>query len=233
MDDKWPFKFRQRPPIEGKPVTLEEAEEFLLAKLNDPAWNPHHAKLELVIFYGSTNRVTDAMRHADEYLAESTDLEEKAGMYFYQGQLMEHIRDWESAIRFYSKALEFRSQDEINRYFIHNNIGFSLNQLKRYSEAEKYLREAIALDPSRANAFKNLGLSLEGQSRFGDAARSFMAAVQADASDPRALKHLEELAERHTELYVDIPDLSHQITRCREVVEYVAELYSKDKPPIN
>jgi len=233
MDDKWPFKFRQHPPIEGKPVTLEEAEEFLLAKLNDPAWNPHYAKLELVIFYGSTNRVTDAMRYADEYLAESTDLEERSGMYFYKGQLMEHIRDWESAIRFYSKALEFRSQDEINRYFIHNNIGFSLNQLKRYSEAEKYLREAIALDPSRANAFKNLGLSLEGQGRFGDAARSFMAAVQADASDPRALKHLEELAEQHPEVYAFIPDLSQQITRCREVVEYVAELSSKDKPPIN
>jgi hypothetical protein len=47
------------------------------------------------------------------------------------------------------------------------------------------------------------------------------------------LKHLEELAEQHAEVYADIPDLNHQITRCREVVEYVAELSSRDKPPLN
>jgi tetratricopeptide (TPR) repeat protein len=103
-----------------------------------------------------------------------------------------------------------------------------MNQLERYSDAEKDLREAIRLDPSRANAFKNLGLSLEGQGRFGDAARSFISAVRADASDPRALKHLEELAGQHKEAYADIPDLDYQVFKCREAVEYVA---SKQPPP--
>jgi tetratricopeptide (TPR) repeat protein len=233
MDEKWLFKFRQHPPIEGKPVTLDEAEDYLLSKLNDPNENRQRALLELVRFYRSTGRVADAMPYAEEYLAGSNDPEEKAEMNIHLGQAMERVRDWESAIRFYKKALELEPKSELYRYLIQNNIGYSLNQLKRYSEAEKYLREAIALDPSRANSFKNLGLSLEGQGRFGDAARSFMAAVQADASDPRALKHLEELAEQHSEVYADIPDLSHQITRCREVVEYVAELSSKDKPPLN
>jgi tetratricopeptide (TPR) repeat protein len=233
MDNKWPFKFREHPPIEGKPLSMQEAEEYLLARLNDPNENRQRALLELVRFYRSTGRVADAMPYAEEYLASSNDPEEKAEMHFHLGQAMEQVKDWESAIRFYKKAMELEPKSELYRYLIHNNIGYSLNQLKRYSEAEKYLREAITLDPSRSNAFKNLGLSLEGQGRFGDAARSFMAAVQADASDPRALKHLEELAEQHPEVYADIPDLSQQITRCREVVEYVADISPRNKRPPN
>jgi len=229
MDDKWIFSFRKRPPIEGEPITLDEAEKFLLAKLNDPDGNPHGARLELVRFYGSTGRMADAMRYAEEYLAGSTDIKEKAEMYFHQGQMMEGVKDWESALLFYKKALELGSQVEINRYFLHNNIGYSLNRLERYCEAEPHLREAIRLDPSRANAFKNLGLSLEGQGKYGDAARSFIEAVRADASDPRALKHLEELAGQHKEAYADIPDLDYQISKCREAVVYVAS--KRPAPP--
>ncbi len=228
MDKKWIFGFRRRRRIEGEPMLFEEAEQYLLKKLSDPNGDPHEAKLELVRFYCDFGHEAEAMRYAEEYLAESTDPVEIAMMVFHQGQIMEHLKDWDSAIRFYARALELSSHLEIDRYFFHNNIGYSLNQVKRYAEAEPYLREAIRLDPSRANAFKNLGLSLQGQRKLTDAAWSFIAAVRADAADSRALKHLEELAEQHKELYADIPDLEFQISKCQEAVEYAR---SQQPPP--
>ena len=220
MDEEWVFKFNRKKQIEGEPVTLDEAEEYLLAKLNESGGDRQKARSELVIFYGNTGRDADAMRYAEEYLAECDDPGDKAEMCFRQGQLMEHVMDWESAIRFYSKALEIGSRADIDRYFIHNDIGFALNQLERYAEAELHLREAIRLDETRPNAFKNLGLSLEGQGKFGEAALCYITATRANASDPRALKHLEELAKRHKEAYADVPDLDYQIFKCREAVEY-------------
>ena len=221
MDKKWIFNFRRSMPVDGEPMTFEEAERDLLARLEDPGEDAHSLRLDLVTFYGSSGYVEEAMRYAEEYLAESTDETEKAEMIFHQGQLMELAQDWESAVRYYSKALEIASRVELDRYFLYNNLGYSLNQLGRYAEAEAHLKEAIRIDPGRANAFKNLGLSLQGQGRFADAAQSFISAVRANAADPRALLHLEALAERHKELYVDIPDLEYQIFKCREAVEYV------------
>lgn len=208
-------------------MTENKTEEALLAMLEDPNQNQQSARWELVQLYRSAGRIVDAMYHAEEYLAGARNSDEKAGMYFYLGQAMEHVKDWESAFRFYTKALEQEPGDKLIWYFIHNNIGFSLNQLERYSDAEKYLLDAIAIDAGRANAFKNLGLSLEGQRRFVEAAQSFIAAVEANAADPRALRHLEELSRRHKEVYLDMADLDEQITKCREVVEYAAKQRTK------
>jgi len=209
--------------MRGKLITVEEAEKHFLAKLDDPNENHRAVRLELVRIYRSMGKVTDAMSHAEEYLAETTDLEEKAEAYFTLGQAMEHVDDFESALRFYLLALELTPANRFYAYFIYNNIGFSLNQLSRYVEAEKYLREAIFIDKSRANGYKNLGLSLEGQGRYAVAARSFISAVRANASDNRALRHLETLAERHKTVFDDFPDLNVQIRKCREAVAYAAD----------
>ena len=221
MDDRWIFNFRKRKPVEGEEVTFEEAEAFLLGKLNDPEENPHAVRLGLVEFYGEMECLEQAMRYAEEYLAESTDPLETAEMIFHQGQLMEKAEEWGSAVEYYRKALEMGSLVDMDRYWLHNNIGYSLNRSARFCEAEPHLREAIRLDPSRPNAFKNLGLSLEGQGRSVEAAGSYIAAVRADASDARALRHLKELVERHRELYEEIPDLEYQISKCQEAVGFV------------
>jgi hypothetical protein len=47
-----------------------------------------------------------------------------------------------------------------------------------------------------------------------------LAAVRANASDDRALMHLEDLAERHKELFTEISDLEDQISKCRGAVEF-------------
>lgn len=219
MDDKWTFKFRKAKPVEGEPMTLEEAERYLLAKLDDPDEDLHKARLEIVQFYVQTHRGRDAMPYAEAYLAECADPGEKAQMCFHQGQLMEQVGEWESAIKFYLMALEMGAQLTLDRYFLHNNLGYSLNQLGRFYEAAAHLREAIRLGQGRANAFKNLGLSLEGQNKLAEAARSYIAAVRANASDDRALMHIEDLAERHKELFTEISDLEDQISKCRGAVE--------------
>jgi len=220
MDDEGLFNFRPRIRIVNIPMNAEEIEGRVLARLDDPNANLQRVRLDIVRFYRSTFRPAEAMYYAEMYLAETTDVEEKAEMYFVLGQTMEHVQDYESAFRFYTMALECEPKNKFHWYFIHNNIGFSLNQLERYSDAEQYMREAIRIEPNRSNAFKNLGLSLEGQGRVGEAARSFIAAVRADASDPRAFWHLKELAETNPSAYGEVPDLNSQIEKCRQAVEY-------------
>ena len=223
MKKRWTFKFRQTQPSNGTPIPFEEAERHFLSKLNDPNENQQAARRELVLLYRTTSRTTNAMLYAQEYLAHTTDLDARAEMYFFIGQAMEHVNDFESAYRFYLVALELKPSNVFYQYFIHNNIGFSLNQLNRHVEAEKYLREAIAIEPERLNGHKNLGLSLEGQGRYSEAARSLIAAVQANASDSRALRHLEELAERHPETFAEMPDLSYHVNMCRQAVAFASE----------
>jgi tetratricopeptide (TPR) repeat protein len=228
LADNWTFNFRPKQSFNGKPVTIEEAEKHFLAKLKDPNENHKGVRLELIRIYRSMGKVGDAMSYAEEYLAETTDSEEKAEAYFTLGQAMEHIDDFESALRFYMLALELEPRHKLQMYFIRNNIGFSLNQLGRFVDAEQYLREAISIDTTHANAYKNLGLSLEGQGRYAEAARSFIAAVQANASDPRALRHLERLVERHPEILAEMSDLSYHINMCRQAVAFAANNNTKN-----
>jgi Flp pilus assembly protein TadD len=222
MDDHFSFGFSKNPPFTGVPFNCEGAEPILRAKLNDPNEDHPRARLDLLRLYRSMGRAADALAVATDYLAGTSDVEASAEVLFHLGQTMERVRDWESAIRWYTQAMELRPRSVFYWYLIHNNIGFSLNQQERFVDAEVYLRKAILIDPRRANAFKNLGLSLEGQGRLAEAARSYVASVRADAADPRALRHLEELVERHSEVHELIPDLEHQIAKCREAVEYVA-----------
>ena len=232
-DEKWTFQFRKRPPLDDVSAAFEDNERGLLAKLNDPEENHQDARYDLMVLYSSAGRKAEAMHYAVEYLAHCQDPKDAGIMRFCQGHIMEHVEDWEAALLFYMEALELYPQDLYYLYFIHNNIGFTLNQLGRHSEAEPYLRTAIWIDPSRANAFKNLGLSLEGQGRFVDAAWSYISAVRADAADRRALRHLEEMVERHEELYAEIPALGYHIAKSREAVQYAASRQLDPPPRVN
>jgi len=80
-------------------------------------------------------------------------------------------------------------------YFLHNNLGYCLASISRYSDAEPHCRAAIAIDPGRYNAWKNLGLSLQGQGRFKEAAWCFYRAALLCPEDGRAREHLLELVE--------------------------------------
>ena len=230
MDEKWTFSFRKHPMFTGLPVDMEGAETRLVAALADPHGNHQRVRLDLIRYYRSMRRPADVLAVATDYLAKTSDTEARAEVYFHLGQAMERVGDWESAVRWYSQAMELRPRSVCYRYLIHNNIGYSLNQQGRFVDAEDFLRKAISINPQRANAFKNLGLSLEGQGRLGEAVRSYVASIQADAADPRALVHLEELLERNAFVRDEIPDFGHQIRMCRRAVEYAISRNRRCRP---
>ena len=125
--------------------------------------------------------------------------------------------NFDLAVGFYRQALSLEPVNSDTWYFILNNLGFSLNQLKQFAEGEVCCRRAIAIKPLRANAHKNLGLALQGQRYYRDAAEAFVAAIKANASDRRALGHLENLLKAQPELETEFTE---RLDRCRKAVAH-------------
>ena len=109
------------------------------------------------------------------------------------GLIGEARADWAGAVRHYAKGCGIEAGALRTRYFLRNNLAFSLLQLGQCAAAEDYCREAIALAPDIHNAYKNLGLSLRGQQRHAEAAEAFLAAARRRPEDGRALTHLREM----------------------------------------
>ncbi|HEU4345307.1 MAG TPA: tetratricopeptide repeat protein, partial [Candidatus Binatia bacterium] len=94
-----------------------------------------------------------------------------------------------------------------------NNAAYCLNELRRYSEAERYCRRAIEINSELHYAYKNLGISLRGQGNLIGAAWAWVDATKANPVDPKAFMFLQELVKEH-------PDL---LARCDWVVEEFAK----------
>jgi tetratricopeptide (TPR) repeat protein len=131
-------------------------------------------------------------------------LKKKAESYLDMGRLSEQAGNYEDAVRHYSQAFTMPEGSDRTWYFLNNNLGYSLDRLERYAEAEACCRRAIAINPFKANAHKNLGLSLRGQGRFLDAATSFLIASMSCPGDGRAMNHLGEMLVDHPELRQEI-----------------------------
>jgi len=82
---------------------------------------------------------------------------------------MESASQFELACAFYSKGISLDPRNSDLRYFLNNNLGYSLNQLGRFTDGEPYCRAAIEINAARHNAYKNLGVSLTGQKRYAEA----------------------------------------------------------------
>lgn len=146
-------------------------------------------------------------------------LEGKAQIVLALGQMAEQAGDYFLAVSFYREALSMEPATSWTWYFIQNNLGYSLNQLGRYDEAEIYCRRAISTIPELPNAHKNLGLALIGLKRFSDAAISFVTATHAEPLDHRATGHLEELLDSHPELQIEF---QHQLESCKNALQVAA-----------
>ena len=181
-------------------VSANEVEAALLAQLEAAKDDPREAMWELAQFYKLAGKLDLAMAHFRTILVRTENVDAAAQILMAMGQTAERGDDFELAERFYREALLLDAGSEHTRYFIRNNLGYSLNQLGRFAEAEPLCRRAIELEPRRANAHKNLGLSLQGQGRFREAASAFVAATRADSGDPRASRHLKDLVERQPDL---------------------------------
>ncbi|MEI7672355.1 MAG: tetratricopeptide repeat protein [Deltaproteobacteria bacterium] len=219
MKDMLSFQFSVSKVPPGEAITSAEAEERMLARLDQRGGECTETLWSLAVLYSRTGRLADTRKCLDRLLGLAQDLEERAHCILAMGQLMEKHRDYEGAVKYYRQAFEMEPCRTEVWYFINNNLGFSLNQIGMYQEAEPYLKAAIAIDSCRPNAHKNLGLCHVGWGDFAFASRCFVVATQVNASDGRSLKHLEELVQEHPELLVDERDLAEELDACRKAVE--------------
>ena len=224
MSNEECFSFAIPSQPQGKRISAQEAERLLLERLKRCEEDFLSVLWDLAYFYGTAGRQRQAQAYLERYIANTDDPEKRAGCYLRLGQLMEQMKDFESAISFYSRAFVLEPESTRTWYLIHNNLGFCLNHFGRHSEAEGYCRSAIKIDPSRHNAYKNLGVSLAGQGDYANAAENFIRATKANASDGRALKLLEQVLVEHPEVRAEMPDIEERIQACRAAVKAVVEI---------
>jgi len=160
-----------------------------------------------------TNQAVEEIR---QYLETERTPDEKVHFCLAAGQRSEKRGDYAAAQACYSQAFSLTPGKNDVWFFIHNNLGFCLNQLDRYEDAEAYCRQAIDIAPNRHDAYKNLGVSRQGQGEYIEAANLYLRAAEIAPSDPMALRHLEALIQDHANV--------------REHVEWLNRIRSRPRP---
>jgi tetratricopeptide (TPR) repeat protein len=236
MEDKSRFGVVLIP--EGRPVSLDELERILRARVAECVEGSkeyREAQWQLMRLLGTTGRQSEGLEILDALLRSSVEPEVQAEIVLAMGQLMETLGDFQTAAESYSRGVALKSGRDLTWYFLHNNLGYCLNQLGRHAEAERWCRAAIEIDPPRYNAHKNLGLACQGQGRYEEAALALIQAVQRNPGDPRALKHLDELVKSHPEIASTLPNIHEQVAGCSRVMGAVrlmrAEEFRKPSDP--
>jgi tetratricopeptide (TPR) repeat protein len=141
------------------------------------------------------------------FLESDANPEAKAFFCLSAGIEKERQRDYEAALACYSLAFGLTPGQDDVWYFLHNNLGFCLNQFAKCAEAEPYCLQAIEINPHRHNAYKNLGVSLQGQGEYIAAAHLYLRAAEIAPEDPRAQQHLDALLRDQPEIGTQIRDI--------------------------
>jgi tetratricopeptide (TPR) repeat protein len=232
MEKPLDFRFELPQPPAGPLVEVSslEMEKMLLKQLEDAVKEPRQALWQLAQFYKQTRQTDKALVRLRQLIHMLPDAEERAKCVLSMGQAMEQKADFASAASFYKEALALEPMNPWTWYFINNNLGFSLNTLDRFDDAELYCRKAIETDPNRPNAHRNLGQSLEGQGLFREAAQCYVAATQVNAADGRAYHLLQELLDEHPELVFEFEDVA---ASCQRAVETAARKVEEMKPVVH
>jgi tetratricopeptide (TPR) repeat protein len=200
-------------------MTFEEVERLLLEQLAEGKGDFRETLWQLVRLYSHVKRHDEAMKYVHALIQTSRDTEENAFFFLSLGQLMEQKGDYPGAIEYYRGAFCLKPAVTQVWYLVNNNLGFCLNEVGCYDEAERYLLAAIQTDPGRPNAYKNLGLSFQGRGDYVRAADCFIDATLVNANDPRAFRHLETLLSGHPELKDRIPGLPGKLRECRQALK--------------
>jgi len=221
------FSFQKLPPPGAEALTDSVAEQFLLKKLDARGGTCLDSVWSLASWYQRVGDFDKASGYIQRFMELTDDPEKLGAGHLALGSLEEGKGDYAAAAQRYRAALAMEPCSTVTWYFIHNNLGYSLNQIKEYSSAIPYLRTAVEIDPGRPNAYKNLGLAYEALGDLKQAAALFITATQVNSADSRSLKHLISLVEANPALEVDIPNLRERIEACEKAVE-VARQHKPD-----
>ena len=201
----------------------------LIMRLEDTDWKDTDALNRLGAYYVQWGEYDMAVDIFERLLLLAVDDDERANRFYSLGTVMEKKGEFQQATGFYRKCLAGKPRDAAVRYFANNNLGFSLNKLGRFHEAETYLEQAIMIAPGMSNAYKNLGICCQGLGRLGQAARLFIEATKANPRDGRSVELLETLLAERPEMLEREPGLKDDLESCRKVVAAV----EKNKPVVH
>ena len=194
---------------DGRVIAVDDADAMFtaLAKMESDPGDLTRLLWGLARECDESGKYDGAAAYLEKVLTLEEDPEARARCVLAMGQVFERKGDFPAAVAAYSRAFALPSRQDRTWYLLNNNLGYSLNQVGRHAEAEAYCRAAIAIDPSRYNAYKNLGISLQGQGKYLEAAQCFLKAAQAAPDDLRALGHLEDLLAKHEEIGKEHPEI--------------------------
>jgi Flp pilus assembly protein TadD len=156
-------------------------------------------------FYRGMQKSDSAKALLHLFLESSTNAEQNAHCHLALGQIATDEQRLDVAVSHFAAALELKPNKKKVEYVLLNNLGYCLNGLGRYVEAERYCRQALQIDGTRSSAYRNLGLSLEGQVHLEGAAWALVEATRVDASDDRSRNLLKKLIALNPSLIVRCP----------------------------
>jgi len=172
---------------------------------------------QLAVYCWEEGHFDASCTYLRQILSVAYDPSVKADCYLKLGQVQEAINDYSGALQSYEEAFTLDPGRGDTWYFLHNNLGFCLNQLRRHGEAETYCRGAIEIYGDRYNAYKNLGVALQGQGKYPEAAACFIRAALIFPLDPWSFGHLEELMRDHREeVEREVPDIEEHLAAAIE-----------------
>jgi tetratricopeptide (TPR) repeat protein len=208
-------------PVDEKRLTPKEMKKEIIKAIISLEGQVRQAYFDLAMLFKQTGQYDEAMEVLQMLVGAANIPEEKAVYFLTLGQVMENLRDYTAAVDYYQHAQTLEPADTEVGYLVHNNLGYSLNQLERHEEAEGFCRSAIQIDPGRYNAYKNLGVALEGQGKYSEAVENYIQAFKTNLVEPRAFYHLEHVVKKHPQVLTANPALGDEFEKAKQAFAYV------------
>ena len=104
-------------------------------------------------------------------------------------------REYNAAIDNFEMAIE----QEQNNFYVYNNLSLCYIQLGNFSEARKYINQAIDLDPTVPYVYNNAGIIYENLQQYEEAAQNYERALKIDPNYKKAEINLERVQDKMPE----------------------------------
>lgn len=145
MNEDVLFRYLIRKLPDGEALTGSEIEQKLLAKLAANNGECIYSLWELGQMYKDMGRLDQASAYTQRVIELTNDPEILGTGYLVLGQIEEGRGDFVAAAKRYRSALALEPCSTETWYFIHNNLGYSLNQLVSMSRLYPILRTHLRL----------------------------------------------------------------------------------------